>query len=515
MFKGTQSKKTKSNIESTSILTKSSSSTTKSNNISNSQSKAEKQVHSSHDPPTLGQSLPSTQGSENLSASNSGSTRSNQAEEKPVNAIASGNVSHTVRDLVKESSQSDDHDNLSLCTHELMELEKLAKQEVNQNSVIVEVPMDGEGEKEAKCMESCKDVNEPNTSNNPEKGETGSNATIPYLKTPNIQNPAPRWGHTMTHISNDRLFVYGGQSRSCGTLSDIHVYHLKSRTWSKPINCAGLPRCWHTSTYIPSRQLLITFGGESFNAKTGRTTTIDQIMVFDTDIMLWYPPVCSGIKPNTRSGHSACLLPSTNTLVIVGGVRKGKWLNTVLALDTNRWIWSSPKVIGDAPRPRTYHSTTPISENRIVLFGGNDGKKCFNTIAVLDANGGEHWKWIYPNVTGTGPCPRTGHCATLLEDGKTILIHGGWDPNDDDEEDLIFDDCFLLDTSEWAWSKGPKIKYGGGGPEKGSKRVGHSTALVDGLGSKEVLSFGGRSIDNEFGNDFQVFTLEKNEVGLG
>lgn len=44
--------------------------------------------------------------------------------------------------------------------------------------------------------------------------------------------------------------------------------------------------------------------------------------------------------------------------------------------------------------------------------------------------------------------PRTEHVATLLEDGKTILVYGDWNPNiDENTEDsngkeLIFSDSF-------------------------------------------------------------------------
>ena len=62
------------------------------------------------------------------------------------------------------------------------------------------------------------------------------------------------------------------------------------------------------------------------------------------------------------------------------------------------------------------------------------------------------WTWINPICSGELPPPRTGHCATLLEDKSTILMYGGWDPNayDDDVDDVIMDDAYLLDTSTWS-----------------------------------------------------------------
>lgn len=66
---------------------------------------------------------------------------------------------------------------------------------------------------------------------------------------PDKNLPCDRWGHTMTLIDGNRLLVYGGQSFSdkdgCSiTLSDLHVYDMNKNSWSKPINCEGMPRCW-------------------------------------------------------------------------------------------------------------------------------------------------------------------------------------------------------------------------------------------------------------------------------
>jgi len=96
----------------------------------------------------------------------------------------------------------------------------------------------------------------------------------------------------------------------------------------------------------------------------------------------------------------------------------------------------------------------------------------------------------------------------LLSDGFTILVYGGWDPND--EEDVIFEDSFLLNTKTWTWQKGPKPKY-----EKstnklangGAARVGHSAVLAPGSNGVQVLAFGGRVSENKFTGDFQSLVV--------
>lgn len=320
--------------------------------------------------------------------------------------------------------------------------------------------------------------------------------------------PHGRWGQTMTMIDHRRLVVYGGQTMtgsSPETLSDLYIYDILDKTWSKPINCDGVARTWHSANFLPERQLLLCFGGEILDQKKGKMVTTDQVSVLDSEIMLWYPPSCSGDIPSGRSGHASCVLSSK--LVIFGGVRNGRWLNSLSTLDTNRWRWSTIKATGDAPKPRSYATSTPCDNgSKIVIFGGNNAEECFNTLHVLEmASGG--WTWSHPSTTGPKPLPRTGHTATLLNDGTTLMIYGGWDPNDEAESDLIFADSFLLDTCTWTWRKGPKAKF-----EKansvtatngGAARVGHSSVLAPCKDGLQVLSWGGRVPGNQFTNDFQ------------
>ncbi|KAL7522495.1 hypothetical protein ACHAWX_007181 [Stephanocyclus meneghinianus] len=332
--------------------------------------------------------------------------------------------------------------------------------------------------------------------------------------------PCPRWGQSMTMIDHRRLVIYGGQTVDPSTqtakpLADLFVYDLLEHEWTKPMNCEGVARTWHTATFLPDKQLLLCFGGDVVDEKTGKTTTTEEVMVLDTEIMLWFPPSVSGQVPSGRSGHTASLLNNSNELVVFGGVKNGKWLNSISVLDTGRWKWSTPKVLGDAPPPRSYHSATSLGssdenskEGRIVIFGGNNDTKCFNGVHVLEQANGK-MSWSHPKVSGKAPAPRTGHTATLLEDGSTILIYGGWDP-DQKGDDLIFGDSFLLDTKCWTWKKGPKPRYSSfnnaAAENGGLDRVGHSAVLAPGAEGVQVLAFGGRLPDG-FSSDFQSLIL--------
>ncbi|CAM9821267.1 unnamed protein product, partial [Choristocarpus tenellus] len=270
--------------------------------------------------------------------------------------------------------------------------------------------------------------------------------------------PMGRWGHSATMISDSRMLVLGGQADDDAheaTLGDLYKFDFVTEKWSRPVNCDSVPRAWHTASFLEGKNLLVIFGGE--RTVDGCPECLDDIMVLDTDIDLFYPPAISGKPPAARSGHSAAVIGKD--LVVFGGVRGRKWQNKISVLDTERWHWRHPTIDGSAPAPRSYHSATVVGELMVVI-GGNNQNESFDKVHVLDTRK-SRWEWITPVVVGVGPSPRTGHAALLLDDGKTIMLHGGWDPEDEGGV-RHFEDAFLLDTELWEWKRGPVFDLGAG-----------------------------------------------------
>jgi len=330
--------------------------------------------------------------------------------------------------------------------------------------------------------------------------------------------PCGRWGHTLTMIDKDCMILYGGQcvdkNDEFETLSSLFVFNITKRTWKEPVtNNSNLSRCWHTSNFLPERNLLIIIGGESAEKlPCGKERAIAEVMALDTEIMLWYPPIMIGTVPKGRSGHTSSYLPLSDSLLVFGGVKK-KWLNTFSVLDINRWKWTVPTIVGNPPQPRSYHTATVIEKDstRIVVFGGNDKTQCFNSVHVLEQISNENYTWSHPNISGQAPTARTGHVAVLLHDQTSILIYGGWDPKE--EEASLFQDCFILDTLKWRWiTVKNDVKYWHGFKDNGGARSGHSIVRMpveDVSCEQDILFFGGRLPNDKFADDFQILQLPK------
>lgn len=108
------------------------------------------------------------------------------------------------------------------------------------------------------------------------------------------------------------------------------------------MNCDGVARTWHSANFLPERQLLLCFGGEKLDEKNGKLVTTDEVMVLDTEIMLWYPPQVSGQKPSGRGRLFFSLLCHTNIvkdLILINDTQTQ--VDTPVAFCLRQMNWSS------------------------------------------------------------------------------------------------------------------------------------------------------------------------------
>ncbi|XP_076943956.1 protein GLUTELIN PRECURSOR ACCUMULATION 3-like isoform X2 [Bidens hawaiensis] len=177
------------------------------------------------------------------------------------------------------------------------------------------------------------------------------------------------------------------------------------------------PRSGHTAVNV-GKSKIVVFGGlvdKKF---------LNDVSVYDIDNKLWFQPECTGsgsegqTAPSPRAFHIAIAIDCH--MFVFGGRLGTKRLGDFWVLDTDIWQWSELTSFGDLPSPRDFAAASAIGNQKIVMYGGWDGKKWLSDVFVLDTMSLE---WTELVVTGTLPPPRCGHTATMVE--KRLLVYGG------------------------------------------------------------------------------------------
>ncbi|XP_021286156.1 kelch domain-containing protein 3 isoform X2 [Herrania umbratica] len=156
---------------------------------------------------------------------------------------------------------------------------------------------------------------------------------------------------------------------------------------------------------------------------------------------------CPG--PGKRWGHTCNSIKGGRFLYVFGGYGKDNCqTNQVHVFDTAKQTWSQPVMKGTPPTPRDSHSCTTVGDN-LFVFGGTDGMNPLKDLHILDT--ATH-TWICPSVRGEGPQAREGHSAALV--GKRLFIFGGCGKSSDNNDEIYYNDLYILNTETFVWKRG-------------------------------------------------------------
>ena len=260
---------------------------------------------------------------------------------------------------------------------------------------------------------------------------------------------------------NDRLIVFGGYQYNL--LNEIWV--LANATgragppvWTQLSPNGPLPApMWDDfQAYDAVTNRLIIQGGSSDSL---HEWTNDQTWVLANANGLGGVPSWTQLPstPQPRGRHAGFYDPATNRLVEFAGIGPSGDLNDVWVLSNANGYgaaaWSQVIPGGTAPLPRespsaNYDPTT----NRMIVFGGLKRTgfappySNLNDVWVLtNANGsGGAAQWIQLNPTGTPPIGRMAHVAVYDSTTNQLLVFGGVFQNDSPTLLLTLNDVWLL-----------------------------------------------------------------------
>lgn len=180
-----------------------------------------------------------------------------------------------------------------------------------------------------------------------------------------------------------------------------------------------------------------------------------------------------------RSDHAMVQLPSSPLILVAGGTSNGTTvLKTAELYDpvTNTW-----RATGDMKTARRGHTATVLNNGKILVVGGNDGTNTLSTAETYDPTTG-----VWTNTIGPLAYTHRYHTATLLSDGKVLIAGGTVGPLG--TADAKYTEVYTPSTG--SFTPGPTL------PEE---RQGHTATL---LNNGDVLFVG-----NSLGNGALVRTL--------
>ncbi|GFN89348.1 acyl-CoA-binding domain-containing protein 4 [Plakobranchus ocellatus] len=290
-----------------------------------------------------------------------------------------------------------------------------------------------------------------------------------------VPKPTSRWGHTMTYVNSELAVLIGGQTNKSLSKDSIWFLHPEMRCWSCPeVAVEGIRpeyRIGHSATYDATVRCIYVYGG-SKNAKW-----FHDVHMFDLDEQKWtlvkaegkaptrayhsstlyrhelwvfggvfprpdpQPDGCDNeihiFSPVMQSWHSATLI--NDLLVVFGGWDFPYCYNDLFVLDLTTVEWTEPKVFGKPPKPRSWHASSPLANNRVFIHGGYDGDNPLHDAHIFDYSS-KTWQEL---VLENAPSARAGHaCLRLLSDYENqeedeIMIFGGGDNDGNYYSDML------------------------------------------------------------------------------
>jgi WD40 repeat protein len=242
-----------------------------------------------------------------------------------------------------------------------------------------------------------------------------------------------RGGATATLLKNGRVLVAGGYNcgngQNDGIWASAELYDPATGTFG-PTGSMGTPREFHTATILADGRVLITGGhtGQSpvasvsvvfasyeraLTAETAGSSTLSSAELYDPGTGAFSP---TGSMAVFRDRHTATLLENGMVLV-AGGGGEGYARNSAELYNPATGTFRST---GSMRSDRWLHSATLLPDGRVLIAGGRSpNDSTYASAELYDPATGRF------APTGSMKASRQEHSATLLADGR-VLIAGGY-----------------------------------------------------------------------------------------
>jgi N-acetylneuraminic acid mutarotase len=234
-----------------------------------------------------------------------------------------------------------------------------------------------------------------------------------------------RQRHTATLLADGRVLVAGSspQGYRQGAFRDgatAEVYDPSTRTWTST-GSMQQARSGHTATLLADGRVVVA-GGDGDSPTSGPLLSAE---LYDPATGTWSQ---AASMAEGRGGHTATLLADGSVLVIGGerpvpGAEPDTFVPAPIVsaevYDPAGDKWFSAAPMSEA---RTGHTATLLPDGRVLVVGGRGGQ-VLSSVEVYDPS---TRRWSAARPMGKD---RFDHTATLLDDGRVLIVGGADEGN--------------------------------------------------------------------------------------
>lgn len=256
--------------------------------------------------------------------------------------------------------------------------------------------------------------------------------------------PGARGSAAAFDTLNKTMVIMGGEDLSleenkhllivdCATDGVLPFGEALQNTWLQG-------RDAHGYAYNPDRDESLIFGG--FGRLVEDTIAegehVNEFWIYDHANTEWYQPILNTqIGMFNREGATVIYDTNRDRYIIFGGLSGNNTSNNRLFNDT--WelkasavgalgVYTLTKLVptGTKPIARWLHAAVYDATNdRMIIFGGDDGSSFRNDVAALSFSGGADGAWSSITPTGTAPSARR-QAAYSIDTGENVMLisHG-------------------------------------------------------------------------------------------
>jgi hypothetical protein len=236
---------------------------------------------------------------------------------------------------------------------------------------------------------------------------------------------AKREGHTATLLGDGRVLIAGGMNNfGYRTVEkSADIYDPASGTFT-PVGNMTDAREGHTATLLPDGRVLLTGGRDN------GTVSLDSAE-------LYYPGSRTFAKTSRmahgREAHTATLLRDGKVLIVGGGESglPGGYI-TLSSSELYDPVSGTFSPGGKLLQERFGHSATLLRDGRVLVVGGHSGRvtglgvfAAYGFLSALSSAELYDPEMHSFSITGAMVRPHYLHTATILSNGR-VLVAGGW-----------------------------------------------------------------------------------------